>query len=129
MAAACAGPGSREGVTSTVSSKVGPSGMPGLSNMAVTVRLSSVSRPSMLSSGPGTYCSTSSGSCAGRRAAARIRRIRRAAVTVAAGSSARSIPWLALSDTALTTHGNPACAAACRRESSEAPAGTIRNAG
>jgi hypothetical protein len=38
-------------------------------------------------------------------------------------------PWLALSDTGLTTHGNSASAAARRKESAEAPAGTIRNAG
>jgi len=37
--------------------------------------------------------------------------------------------WLALSDTGLTTHGNSASAAAHRKESAEAPAGTIRNAG
>ncbi len=70
------GGGSREGVTSTVSSKVGPSGVSGLSNTAVTVKSPPVNSPSMLSSHPGTYSSTSRGSCAGRPAPARICRIR-----------------------------------------------------
>ncbi len=83
----------------------------------------------MLSSHPGTYSSTSSGSFPGRPAVARICRIRPAAVTAAAGLSARRIPWLALSDTALTTQGNPTCAAAWRSEPAEAVAGTIWNAG
>ena len=123
------GPGSREGATSMVSSKVGPSGVAGLSKMAVTVRLPSASRPSMLSSGPGRYSSTSRGSRAGRRAAARTRRIRAAAVTAAAGPSARRMPWLALSDIALTTHGNPTVSAARRMASAGAVAGTISNLG
>ena len=46
---------------SMVSSNVGPSGVPGLSKMAVTVRPLPVSRPSMLSSGPGRYSSISRG--------------------------------------------------------------------
>ncbi len=83
----------------------------------------------MLSSGPGRYSSMSRGSVPGRRAVARTRRIRPAAATAPAGSSARRIPWLALSDTALTTHGNPTWTAACRSESSGAVAGTIRNPG
>src|SRR6266536_1407797 len=122
-------PGSRDGVISTVSSKVGPSGVPGLSKTAVTVRSPPSRRPSMLSSHPGTYSSMSSDSFPGRPAVARICRIRPAAATAAAGPSARRIPWLALSDTALTTQGYPTRAAAWRSESSEAAAGTIRNAG
>src|SRR4029453_11778799 len=55
--------------------------------------------------------------------------MRLAASAVAAPSSARSTPWLPLSDTALTTHGYPTCAAASSTAPSEAPAGTIRNAG
>src|ERR1039457_4989166 len=129
-AAARTGGGSREGVTSMVSSNVGPSGMPGLSKMAVTDKSpSAVSSPSMLSSGPGRYSSTRRGSLAGRRAAASTCRIRRAAVTAAVLSSARRMPWLALSETALTTHGNPVASAACPADSSAASAGTIRNEG
>ena len=74
MAASRTGPGSREGVTSSVSSKVGPSGVRGLSKTAVTVRWPSSSRASMLSSGPGRCSSTSRGSVSGRRADARTRR-------------------------------------------------------
>src|SRR5204862_299352 len=85
--------------------------MPGLSNTAVTVRLPAASTPSMLSSGPGRYSSMSRGSPAGRSASSRTCRIRWAASTAAAGWSARSTPWLALRDTALTTHGKPTAAA------------------
>ena len=126
IAAASVPAASREGVTSRVSSKVGPSGMPGLSKTAVTVRSPAVSTPSMLSSGPGRYSSMSKGSSAGRSASSRTCRIRRAASTAAAGSSARSTPWLALRDTALTTHGKPIASAACRTPS---PAGARRNDG
>ena len=116
-AAASVPPGSREGLTSRVSSNVGPSGVAGLSKTAVTVRSPAASTPSMLSSGPGRYSSMSRGSAAGRSASSRTLRIRRAASTAAAGSSARSTPWLALRDTALTTHGNPTASAACRTQS------------
>jgi len=68
----------------------------------------------------------SKGSWAGRSASSRILRIRRAASAAAAGWSARSTPWLALRDTALTTHGNPTASAARRTQSS---AGTIRKDG
>ena len=83
----------------------------------------------MLSSGPGRYSSTSSGSSACWRAADRTRRIRVAAWTAWAALSARSTPWLALSETALTTHGKPVAAAARRTASSLACAGTISNRG
>ena len=39
------------------------------------------------------------------------------------------MPWLALSETALTTHGNPTASAAWRMASSGAAAGTISNLG
>jgi hypothetical protein len=83
----------------------------------------------MLSSGPGRYSSTSRGSRGGRRAAARTCRIRRAAAWAAAGLSARKMPWLALSETALITHGKPTARAACRMAPSGAVAGTISNLG
>jgi hypothetical protein len=98
MADARTGAGSREGVTSRVSSKVGPSGAAGLSKTAVTASPSSVTKPSMLISGPGRY------------------------------SSMRT-PWLALSEIALTTHGNPAVSAARRMALAGAVAGMISNLG
>ena len=61
-ARASSGAARRDGVTSIVSSKVGPSGMSGLSKIAVTASAPSVSSPSMLSSQPGTNSSITIGS-------------------------------------------------------------------
>jgi hypothetical protein len=83
----------------------------------------------MLTSQPGTYSSTRTGSSFRRPAVARTSRIRAADAIAPAPSSARSTPWLPLSDTALTTHGNPTSVAARFKSPFEAPPSTTRNAG
>ena len=83
----------------------------------------------MLISGPGRYSSMRRGSRSGRRASARTCRIRSAAVTASAASSARRTPWLALSEIALTTHGSPTVSAARRMAPAWAAAVMISNLG
>ena len=119
----------RDGVTSIVSSKVGPSGVSGLSKIAVTASAPSVSSPSMLSSQPGTNSSITIGSRPTLPTSARMPRITRAAARTSVWSSARITPRLPLSDTGFTTHGKPSARAAAVSACSSASGTRIRKAG